>query len=128
MDDHAMPGFDDRIRKILRSLMRHRERYVKAWMAHYKAHPSDIVLKTTMGMNEVTFLDWNIESPRIQAVIACAQRVVDEDAREDVSGDTLADLKAALEALDITRRPDLEAAAASCEAAPGSGPAGNVEW
>lgn len=41
---YGMPGLSERITKILRSLMRHRERYIRAWMAHYGARPDQVVL------------------------------------------------------------------------------------
>lgn len=34
--------FNAKIMKLLRSLERHKKRYIKAWMAHYGAHPADV--------------------------------------------------------------------------------------
>lgn len=33
-------SFTDRVFKLLRQLDRHRERYIRAWMAHYGLHPA----------------------------------------------------------------------------------------
>lgn len=41
-----MQVLSSRIYKIWRSLMRHRDRYVRAWMAHYGAHPSLVQMVT----------------------------------------------------------------------------------
>ena len=33
-------SFTDRVFKLMRQLDRHRERYIRAWMAHYGLHPA----------------------------------------------------------------------------------------
>lgn len=40
MRDSTHAILSARIYKTWRSVMRHRERYIRAWMAHYGAHPS----------------------------------------------------------------------------------------
>src|SRR3990172_379996 len=99
---YGIPGMSERINKLMRSLMRHRERYIRAWIAHYGAHPADVHMVTRMGMGleggDVMRMEYRKDSDHVAELVKAARRVLDaEDRHEDrYLADILDPLEAAL--------------------------------
>ena len=96
----GMPGMSDRINKLMRSLMRHRERYIRAWIAHYGAHPADVHMVTRMGMGleggDVMRMEYRKDSDHVAELVKAAREVLDDKGSGWLASDTIHDLEAAL--------------------------------
>jgi hypothetical protein len=74
----GMPGMSERIEKLMRSLMRHRERYIRAWIAHYGARPEQVHIVTQFKDNgEVMRMEYRKDSDHVAELVKAAWAVVD---------------------------------------------------
>lgn len=107
MNLRYVDSFTNKVYEIMRRLMRHRERYIRAWMAHYKAHPADVHLVTQMRMDgaEIFRVEFRTDTDRVAELVKAGRQVRlmlsgDSDYRGDP---TLEAFAAALKPFDSER-------------------------
>ena len=71
-------AFTNKLQAIMRQLMKHRERYIRAWMAHYKAHPADVHIVTRMQLDggEIMRMEFRHDSDPVLKLVKAAQYAV----------------------------------------------------
>ena len=102
----GMPGMSDRINKLMRSLMRHRERYIRAWIAHYGARPEQVSLVESwmdagrygdLPVQARTFsVRFVKDTDDVAELVKAAREVLDDKGSGWLASDTIHDLEAAL--------------------------------
>lgn len=105
-------SFNASIYKLMRSLQRHRERYLRAWMAHYRCpNPQDVHIVTHVGVafvfdegravGEVMRMEFRRDTDPVIALVRAArvarERLVHETRGSCDSWDAIDKLAAALE-------------------------------
>ena len=105
--DYGMPGMSERINKLMRSLMRHRERYIRAWIAHYGARPEQVSLVESwmdagrygdLPVQARTFsVRFVKDTDDVAELVKAAREVLDDKGSGWLASDTILALEAALE-------------------------------
>jgi hypothetical protein len=91
VSDIELTGFDEKVYRRVRQLNRHRERFIKAWCAHYRVAPDvipniQIVTRITAD-GDVMYMEWNPKVDVVAELVRAAQELREAMKRDSYTTD-----------------------------------------